>query len=307
MTQDVFALVERQFKEHFRELDDRKFHFASRLFLWAKDEFAKEKLKELRKEHIGSNEKEYTQKIQAILKNEKYSKKMLFSKIREPFFLKYPLLKKYNKILFLNLFCKTVYGIKLENIIEKYVPTEKFLEMKKLLESDKEAIAALSTHAANYFYILDFYLGGRGEIFSPEFLLNIARDEKLFNNVPSLRLYFLTHCIIGETAFYSRGIKERKKIYLQMLALAEKIIVDQYENVSLDNKFEFLVCTKLCGAKTPLLKRISNEAGACFNMKKKCFVEAKNINNDKTTLASAEHRNVLALMALYSKMDFKKL
>ena len=92
-----------------------------------------------------------------------------------------------------------------------------------------------------------------------------------------------------------------------MLALAEKEIIEQYENVSLDNKFEFLVCAKLCGTKTSLSKHILEEAITCFDTKKQYFIEIKKANNDKTTLASAEHRNVLALMAMNSDLNYNKL
>lgn len=300
--QNLLSAVEQQYKRHFYELDDRKFHLASRLFLWTRDSFAKGKLEELKKEYIGGNEDEYDQKIKEILRDAECSKKMLFRKIREPLFLKYPLLKTYNKVLFRNLFCKTLYGIELRDIIEKNIPTKNFLELKNLLENDPHAIAAFSTHAVNYFYTLDFYLDSPKDFISPEFFLKIAKEDKLFanNEFLSLKLYLLTHCIIGESAFYSREIKKGQDVYRDMLAILEDEISRNYEKISLDNKLEFLVCANMCKTPTNLFECISREVAVSFDGDKGCLVDSENAySGRKNDLILAEHRNMLALMALF--------
>jgi hypothetical protein len=35
---------EENYKDNFEKLEDKRFHFASRLFLWENDEFSKEKI-----------------------------------------------------------------------------------------------------------------------------------------------------------------------------------------------------------------------------------------------------------------------
>lgn len=79
---EIFEKVEKNYKDSFEKLDDKRFHFASRLFLWAGDEFARNKLSELKAGYIGTNEVEYAEKIKKILKEDFDDKNLLFKKER---------------------------------------------------------------------------------------------------------------------------------------------------------------------------------------------------------------------------------
>ncbi|EKE20306.1 MAG: hypothetical protein ACD_8C00022G0012 [uncultured bacterium] len=296
MNGDIFKMVEKRYKDDFDKLKDKRFHFASRLFLWTNDEFAKNKLAELKSEYIGTSEDEHLVKIATILKEDIDNKNILFRKEREKFLIKYPLLKKYNKILFKNLFCETIYGIDLKKVIDEKIKEDEFVKLRNDLLADKEAIAILSTHAINYFYTLDFYLKEGRTFFDPlSFIDIVANNEK---STASLRVYLLTHCIIGESAFYARYIRRDRKSYEKILLKIESIIESNYESISLDNKVEFLVCAKLCQKKSYLEKRIFSDVESAFDSDCRYFVEKGKTKNNRS-FKKGEHRNVLALMAFY--------
>ncbi|MEI8343935.1 MAG: hypothetical protein WCF93_03240 [Candidatus Moraniibacteriota bacterium] len=299
---DIFARVAENYKTNFDKLEERRFHFASRLFLWSGDEFSKQKLAELKAEYIGQAKSEHAEKIKSLLAENSNGKDFLFKKEREKFFAKYPLLKKYNKLLFKNIVCKTIYGLDLRTTIKKYVTMEEFLALGKSLLRDREAIAVLSTAAVNYFYALDFFLGGQESILDPNFFLEIAEDNKFYQekDVAVLRVYLLTHCIIGESAFYARPIERHREVYEKMLVKLEEIIKENYEKISLDSKVEFLVCAQLCEHASFLKEKILGELKASFDSKGNYFIEKGKIKNE-ATFRTSEHRNVLALMAFHFK------
>lgn len=216
--------------------------------------------------------------------------------------LKYPSLKMYNKILFRNLFCETVYGINLRGVIAKQIKTEELVKLRDELYRDTAAIAVLATHAINYFYVLDCYLDEKETFFDPAVFLRLVETEDVFKNksTAALRVYLLTHCIIGESAFYAKKIKRSVETYEKMFSTLEKIIHDDYANVSLDNKVEFLVCAKLCEKKSFLETKILKDAEKAFDVEGNYFTEnGKRKNED--SFRSGEHRNVLALMAFALK------
>ncbi|NTW26740.1 MAG: hypothetical protein HGA36_00190 [Candidatus Moranbacteria bacterium] len=293
---DILREVETNYKDNFERLEDKKFHFAARLFLWFGDEFAKNKLAELQAEYIGKNEQEYSEKITEILKEDSSNEGLLFKNERAKFFNKYPLLKRYNKILFRNLFCQIIYGINLKPVISKQINKEDLIDLKNALLHDSEAIATLSTHAINYFYTLDYYLNEEESFLDPALFLDIVKNKK--NSI--LKVYLLTHCIIGESAFYSRAIKRNLAVYDKMFIELETIIANDYAEISLDNKVEFLVCAKLCQKKSILKEKILLDTVLSFDSNNKCFIENSG-KKLKDTFRKGEHRNVLALMAFYSE------
>lgn len=302
--QKIFSNIEENYKEKFEELGDRRFHFASRLFLWKNDAFSKNKLDELKPFYIGNGQNEFEEIIDGILESEQNLNKMLFKSERERYFLRYPMLKKYNKILFKNLFANSIYDIDLKEVIEKKIGFEKLLEMKNDLENDPCAIAILSTHAVNFLYSLDFLLQSEESKLDVENLLRIAKSPEFYNDekLKGLKLYFITHCVIGESGFYCRKITRSKDVYLEMISLAEKEILENFEKVSLDNKFEFLVCTKICGVKSFLEEAILKEANLCYN-KENCIFFEKN-KEHLANIKNAEHRNVLGVMYASQQNNF---
>jgi RimK family alpha-L-glutamate ligase len=297
-------LAEGYYRQNYFYLYDKKFHFASRLYLWLHDKEARKKLEILKTDYLKSP----SQKIRKILseKNIAQGERMLNKDLREQYFKKYPKLLTYNKILFMNLFASTIYGKDLRKTIGKIVGRKIFLDLYKRLSADKKAVAILSTHAINYFYLLQYYLDKERKkinIVDPKSYLDIAINYfsgKYKKNL-DLQVYLLTHCIIGESYFYSQAINDNTNICQKMIQFLESLISKNYFDVSLDNKFEFLVCAELCQYNSSLQQMIFAEAERSLSNTGNFLIDRINDvskkNIAKNNFISAEHRNILYIMA----------
>lgn len=297
-------LAEDYYRQNYSYLYEKKFHFASRLRLWLHDEESRQKLNILQTDYLKSP----SQKIKKILseKNIVRGKRMLNKELREKYFKKYPNLLAYNKILFINLFASTIYGKDLRKTIGKIVGRKIFLDLHKKLSADKKAIAILSTHAINYFYLLQYYLDKNGEktnIADPASYFDIAINSfsgKYKENF-DLQIYLLTHCIIGASYFYSRPISSNTKIYQKMIEFLGSLISKNYFAISLDNKLEFLVCAELCQYNSSLKQMIFAEAERSLSDTGNFLIDkindASKKNIAKNSFIPAEHRNILYIMA----------
>jgi RimK family alpha-L-glutamate ligase len=304
----TLVCVEDYYWKNIFYLFDKKFHFTSRLFLWDRDKKAEREIKKMRKAYLGLNRKELIKKTEKILADGKNSPidKILNKELREKYFKKYPQLLAYNRILFKNLFVGTIYNESLRPVIDKIIPRKKFIDLKTKIEKDKRAIAILSTHAINYFYLLEYFLDKRKGVayaINPSLYFDIAKkyaQSKTIKHV-DLPLYLITHCIIGESQFYSRKITRHHDLYLEMIKFAESIILNNYFSVSLDNKFEFLVCSELCQYDSNLKDLIFSEADRSFSPSGNFLIDKHNDykqkNSVKNGFLQAEHRNVLYMMA----------
>lgn len=296
-TKKLYQQVEKWHKDNFELLADKKFHFASRLYLWKKDEFSKKCLVELKKDYIGLCENDYTVKLRIFLeKNENTTPSTKIQKIRRPYHEKYPELKAFDKILFRNLFCHTVYGIDLKEAISNLRIEKKIADLRANLLDDREGIKLLSTMAVNFFYTSQLFFGDR--VVEPEFFLSlITEDWKSEKEYLQLRLYLATHAIIGESLFYAEPINYKKETYIEMAKFVEKLIADNFKDVSLDIKFEFLVCAKMLGLNSILEKTIRDEAAISLSADGLFFVDKHNSNvGIAESFVKSEHRNVLAIM-----------
>ena len=305
---NLFELIKNHYGENFKYISEKNFHYASRLYLWTKNEEYRQQLDNLYSDYIGSDEN-VREKLQQIVARNASSdvNQSLSKKLRHQFIDKYPLLYKLNSLLFFNLFSNTIYNKNLHDEILLIMPDTTFLEYKQMMENDRDAIAAFSTHAVNFFYLLNFYFQNTDHHFdlNPEFLYDIAMNFPIEENADTLHLqiYLLTHCIIGESYFYLRKVSNYKEIYQKMILQLEKIISEKFFDVSLDNKFEFLVCCKLCDYVSNLEKIIMQEAKLSLSPVGNFIIDTHNSNANKSSnkMSVAEHRNVLFLMA---NMDF---
>lgn len=300
----VLDCTEDYYRNNFKYLYDKQFHFASRLSLWSHDKEMKKRLDQLKNIYLKSP----SQKIKKILsgKNDVSEKKMLNKELREKYLKKYPNLISYNRVLFMNLFASTLFGRDLRKTIGNIVPKKNLLDLNKKLLTDKEAVAVLSTHAINYFYLLQYYLDRERKeikITNPEFYFDIAAKSyagKLKKHL-GLKIYLLTHCIIGESYFYSRPVAHNKDVYLKMIKFLEILIQENYFGVSLDNKFEFLVCAELCQHNSDLKQMIFSEAERSLSNVGNFLTDKINDSGSKNIARNgfipAEHRNVLFIMA----------
>lgn len=302
---ELFNLVDKYYDKNFDFLEDEKFHFASRMFFWFGDKKNYKRLAKLKKEYIGINDKEIKDKIGMLLEKNQNRKKstILKNKIRAPFFNKYSSLKTYNRVLFKVLFCDYVYKINIRPYLKNHLMDKDLADLREKLFKDEKAMLILSTHAVNFIYNLENYFQTKTNFIKPKLLYQLAvRGVKKITPQysPDLIIYFLTHCIIGESRFYNRKITKNLNIYLKMLKLIEEIIENNYFEISLDNKFEFLVCAKICKFKSRIEKTIMAEAVRSLSERGNFLIDKINDYSKfkkKTDLIKSEHRNILFLMS----------
>lgn len=305
-----FELIDCYYNDNYKYLCEKKFHFSSRLFMWKKDEVNKQRLLKLKREYIGENRKETEFLIKKLLKLRDIKTASINEKdARMPYFKKYPLLDSYNRILFKVLFSDFLYDYDIKPLVAKIVKKSDMIKLREALEKDKKGLAILSTYAINYIYNLEYYLGeGISQEINPNLFLDIALNDCNLRgtDLKNLKIYLLTHCIINESRFYNRKINRNNLIYEKMLKVLEDIIYKNYFEISLDNKLEFLVCSKILNKKTFLEDIIINEANNSLSSLGNFVIDKHNSQSRfsrKDDFVSGEHRNVLYLMA---NQNYKK-
>lgn len=293
-------LVSEEYRTQIPFLGNKKFHLLSRLYLWSGDTSIKEKLDELQETYIGKTEDVHREKLKKLFTDKpEHGPRMVAREARQVYFNKYPQLEPNLSLIFKNLFARELYSINLHTYIRELVSDEELLGLKRLLESDADAMRTLSTHAINYLYILEDYLGTEESKVNPEKYLEIGMSypEKSFE----LQIYFFTHCIIGASRFYSTKIKKGElDTYVRMLKFIEDIIRNHFQTISLDNKFEFLVCAKICGYKSVIETDILSEADLSLAPDGNFLIDTHNAKaspDERNDFIGSEHRNVLYIMS----------
>lgn len=293
-------LVSEEYQSQLHLLGNKRFHFLSRLSLWSGNIHLKEMMNKLRVEYIGDTEDEYRKKLAAAFTHiPEHGDKMVAKKEREYYFRKYPTLEPCLNLLFKNLFAKALYGVDLRPYIRELVSDTELLNLKSNIENDEDAMRTLSTHALNYLYLLDNYLETKASGTDSEKYLSIGTSYP--NKSFELQIYFLTHCIIGASRFYSTEIKKDELgTYVKMLQFIEDIIRGHFQTISLDNKFEFLVCAKICGYTSNIEKDILSEADQSLAPDGNFLIDTHNAKaqpDERNDFIGSEHRNVLYIMS----------
>lgn len=293
-------IVSEEYRSQIHLLHDKKFHYLSRLYLWSGDEAFKADLDELRAKYIGGSEGDYRRRLGEIFAHTpEHGDLMVAKEQRQAYFKKYPYLEPSLNLLFKNLFVREIYGVDLHTHIRELVSDAGLLDLKVAIENDEKAMRVLSTHAINYLYMLENYLGTEKSKTDPEKYLRIGTsypDESF-----ELQIYFFTHCIIGASRFYSTEIKESELgTYVKMLESTENIIRNHFQTISLDNKFEFLVCAKICGYKSAIETDILSEADRSLAPDGNFLIDTHNAKaspDERNDFVGSEHRNVLYIMS----------
>lgn len=318
-TNDIVESVESYYKNRIDQISSEEFHFNSRLWLWTGDEWSRNNLDNLRSYFIGETPEEISDRVKKIIDNKSNNQLSVNQKksYRKDSFEKFSKLPMYNALLFKTVFCDSVYDLDIRPYIREQISDKEFIDLFNELINDRDAVRLLSTHAINYFYLLKNYfkdklsMSGLVLVSSEEILKFLPGYKKLEDkgvisekDSIKLQIYLLTHAIIGESRFYSRQV--RSSSFMELCKKTEQIISDNYFDVSLDNKFEFLVCSKICGYQPVIKRMIEQEAVKSISWAGNFMVDTLNANNNSRTshcLRSSEHRNVLYLM---SQKDFAR-
>ncbi|MEI6650428.1 MAG: hypothetical protein WCL23_03285 [Candidatus Moraniibacteriota bacterium] len=293
-------LVSEEYLSQFHLLGEKKFHLLSRLYLWTGDKSFKDGLEKLKKGYIGESDEAFRKRLRSIFTHvPEHGIRMVAREARKVYFEKYPRLESSLGLLFKYLFVREIYDIDLRIHIRELISDEELLKIKKAIESDEDAMRILSTHAINYLYLLENYLGKEAAKTNSEKFLDVGSSYP--SGSSELQIYFFTHCIIGASRFYSRDIDKNERIvFIKMLQAIEPIIREDFSSISLDNKFEFLVCTKLCRYASGLENAILSEADRSLAPNGNFLIDTWNTKaapDERNDFIGAEHRNVLYMMS----------
>lgn len=291
------------YAHYFSNLDtldfDSKYHFLHHLYLWNGDANAKKLLNEMAGKFLDP--KRLEQYLRDIYTRPSHTHVKNAPNLRRPVLARHPHIRPINSLLIEVLYAKTVFGYDAKALASKLTPDSAIIDSFVKLDREQRDIAVLSTYAVNSLYVADrFYFGE--EKLSPVTMLSFASSLDLSNpDEQTLYFYYITHCIIGESLFYSRAIPEQyKATYIDALSKLDTILMtDAYTELHMDIKFEVLVCAKMCGVHLRSAAKIYEEAMQSVSPQGDYIVDTVNnqAQQNYANLSSSEHRNVLFLMS----------
>lgn len=271
------------------------FHWWSRKYLWTLDIDAKQHLEQWRSAVFGeSNDSE--EHFRSIISHTTAKKKAPTA--RTVVLAKYPQLIAIQSILAKTLFASTIYETDVRSAALAVIGQERLQTLWHHLQADEHELLLLSTSAINPLY---FIANLFAESFSCELDPNIfvrALERGVTDTVtykPRTLVYFATHVIIGASKFYSSPITANRLAYERLLVLAEQIIDQHGDAVSLDAKLEFLVAHRILGTSSQLAKHILALATTSTFPHGVLITDSHKVQG--ANLIKAEHRNILFVMA----------
>lgn len=279
--------------------DDKLFHFATRLAAWRGEPDMFEILKNCR-DYIVKPQLPINDVIIDIVRTPQSGRRNAHA-LRQPFFDKYPDLYGAHAALFRVRHLEAVYGIDARQALFAAIPDQELVELRDSLLADNEALKVLSTFAINFCYLLERVVHKNESSLPVDNFYNLGElyDNSQIEHI-QLMIYLYTHCIIGESNFYTRPIPTDKlPTYRKMLARLEPLINDKYKLINLDNKLEFLVCSRICGYVPKIDKRIYEECAQSISPEGTFIIDTHNdnIQSDRNDFIKSEHRNVLFIMS----------
>ena len=271
--------VKNYYYDHFPELSkEKQFHFATRMKVWKKtksfDQYLKNNIPETN--------------IKKLLSDNNYEN-VNFLELRRPYFEEYQNLYALEATLVRINHLLNIYALDLREEFKKEFPLEKLYSLVDHLIEDEEALKVLSTYAINIVALTETLFPREKES-----LRFVAEKSLSFSGEPGPILYLLTHIIICSTDFYyhpARNFETMTHVFVR----AEEILKQNYDQLPLDMKLEFLVCAKILGKKTALKQKIKAECNKI--LEKSPFLIDEKKPARLNTLNGAEHRNILYIMS----------
>jgi hypothetical protein len=301
--EDLSNSIYTYFLDHLSLLPSAKqFHFASRLYLWNQEPAAKKILDGLRPWFTANgNTTEVLRQVAARAASEPDFGSKNVLELRRLYFEKYPEITDYIPVLLQIMYLRTVYDIDCREEFQNLFSTVAVNDCAKRLLADDTALAMLSSQAINFLYTWAQLHHTHEVLLSPERFLSIGQTKYDRTNIFHLQLliYFYTHCIIGATHFYYRQVPAKHRdTYLTMIHELETLIDARYQDINLDNKFEFLVCCAILGYQSHCIERIFDEAQQSVSSEGQFLVDRHNNNPQRNNqdFERSEHRNVLFLL-----------
>ncbi len=270
------------------------FHYWSRLWLYNHDTEARRRLDGLGDWYLGKGDIE--KRIKDLTTTTAHKDDPLTE--RKAHYQKYPKLLKYGSLLFWWLMAREIYDEDVSTDIELVAPKSEILRLYQTVLANNEAIKILSSGATNFFYLVGEYLKMK---IDTKMLFDLSETTKIKAGGENIKreFYFLSHLIIGETCFYTKSSVSDTAVCIDSVRIMERIIRESYFKVSLDMKFEFLICCQILDFQSDLEKIIRGEADRSLSPIGNFLVDTHNawIHGFGHKFARAEHRNVLYLMS----------
>jgi hypothetical protein len=299
------------FQDNLQKLSpEKQFHFASRIYLWSRQPEMRSTLDKLRPWYTSADRPMEALKNVVNQSEEKpdYGSNNAYY-LRRPFFDRYPKLTEYTPALLKVTYMKTIYDIDSRDEFFSLFPANEIDQFSEQLYADDQALAMLSSQAINFLYLYEQLIKENPSIVEPQRFLSIGQSAYDLTDKTNLQLmiYLYTHCIIGATQFYYHAATSpHAGIYNVMLNELDKIIEERFDDINLDNKFEFLVCAKIIGYQASTVSRILAEAEQSVSTSGQFLIDKHNSNpqSNNQSFERSEHRNVLFIM---SNSDFHPL
>ncbi len=279
--------------------DDKRFHLASRLAAWRGDPRAFQLLRESF-DFIVQPDRDLDDVLYELA-NRPQTGRRNAHELRQPYFKKYPILYGAHLALFRVRHLNVIYGIDARSALFNSIAEIELKQLEADLLNDDNALKILSTFAINYCYLLERVIENNEESLPIQHFYDIGTTYDV-SQIQDLQLliYLYTHCIIGESNFYTRNISDDKlPIYRQMLERLEIIIKTNFDKINLDNKLEYLVCARICHFNSDLFGPIYTECEKSISPDGIFLIDVHNQNtqNERTGFVRSEHRNVLFIMS----------
>jgi hypothetical protein len=282
--------------------NEKQFHFASRLHLWDQDPAVAKVLATLRPWFTADgNSTDMLRGVkQRAADQPDFGSKNVLA-VRQPYFEQYPELTDYIPVLLQIMYSRTVYGIDCREEFQHIFPIARVNECAERLLADEAAMAMLSSQAINFLYTWGQLSQPYEAKLTPKHFLSVGQTRYDLTNKLHLQLliYFYTHCIIGATHFYYRPVPVlHQETYKAMIHELEMVITNNYRDINLDNKFEFLVACSMLGYRSQCADRIMDEASDSISKDGQFLVDRHNNNPQRNneSFDRSEHRNVLFLL-----------
>ena len=282
---------------------EKQLHFASRTYLWLGTPESAEYIARVRQQFIPNDDPAMLIHFTRLqTKKQPLYGVTLAAETRQQYFAKYPELRAAGVALYRLLLAYSLYGIDGRQAFSEAFDTAAIDQLAYDLQNDRPALKNLSTFAINFLYLYRYFLR-QNDSTIPVNLQTYSDDvwqQQLDKTELKLLLYFYTHCVIGESLFYARPLSvERSQQYVDYTQKLDTIIADNFNHISLDNKFEYLVTTRLVNYSSSLEARIWEEAELSLSARGDYVIDRHNdyAGALADNISSAEHRNVLLIMA----------
>lgn len=279
--------------------EDKLFHFGTRTAAWLG---APESFDILKSSYnfIVQPDRDLFSLVAEIVNSEQTGKRNAHE-LRQPYFEKYPQLYGAHLALFRVRHLEAVYGIDARAALFAAISEAELVQLRDELLADDDALRVLSTFGINYCYLLERVVRKDNSSLPLQHFYDIgaAYDTENIQHL-QLLIYLYTHCIIGESNFYTQTIaRDKLPIYRQMLTSLESLIEKNFEKINLDNKLEFLVCARICNFTSTLSDRIYAECEQSISPDGTFVIDMhnENVQNDRNDFVRSEHRNVLFIMS----------